>query len=73
MLIQVHGQILVDSFNWMFFARGEQWLSFPVVAYKNDNNKKNRKKNKTELKHAVVHHVEKNEYTMDYVQERMAN
>ena len=20
-LIQVHGQILVDSFNWMFFAR----------------------------------------------------
>ena len=32
-----------------------------------------RQNNKTELKHAVVHHVEKNEYTMEYVQERMAN
>ena len=70
-LIQVHGQILVDSFNWMFFARVNSDKVF-LAAYKNDN-KTDRKTGQRELKHAVVHHVEKNEYTMEYVQKRMAN
>ena len=47
-------------------------IKFPCGIQKRQQNRQN---NKTylELKHAVVHHVENNEYTMEYVQERMAN
>ena len=55
MLIQVHGQILVHSFNWIFFARVNSDKKISLWHTKTT----------TELKHAVVHHVEKTEYTME--------
>ena len=70
MLIQVHGQILIDSFNWMFLLERTLTVNFPCGIQKRQQNKQN---NERELKHAVVHHVERNEYTMEYVQERMVN
>ena len=62
-LIQVHGQIL----NLLMVLIGYSLLVWTVTKFSlwHTKRKQNRQNNNSELKHAVVHHIEKNEYTME--------